>query len=78
MTMVRLKHLAAVAVVALFAAGVASGATYAATSGAAGAKACVTSSGVLELLKGNGTCPAGSAPAVLRPRGRPARPAPPS
>jgi hypothetical protein len=68
------KHIAAVAIAALFAAGVASGATYAATSSAAGAKACVTSSGVLELLKGNGTCPAGSGPAVLGAQG-PAGPA---
>jgi hypothetical protein len=72
--MVLRKHIAAFAVVALSAAGVASGATYAATAGAAGAKACVTSSGVLELLKGNGTCPAGSGPAVLGAQG-PAGPA---
>ncbi len=72
--MVRRKHIAAVAVIALFVAGVASGATYAVTAGAAGAKACVTSSGVLELLKGNGTCPAGSSPAVLGAQG-PAGPA---
>jgi hypothetical protein len=69
--MVHLKHKTAVAIVALFAAGVASGVTYAATTGAAGAKACVTSSGVLELLKGNGTCPAGSGPAVLGAQGPP-------
>ena len=72
--MVRLKHIAAVAVVALLVAGVASGVTYAANTGAAGAKACVTSSGVLELLKGNGTCPGGSGPAILGAQG-PAGPA---
>jgi hypothetical protein len=72
--MVSRKHIAAVAVVALIAAGIASGATYAATTAAAGAKACVTSSGILELLKGNGTCPAGSSPAVLGAQG-PAGPA---
>jgi hypothetical protein len=72
--MARRKHIAAVTLVALLAAGVASGATYAATAGGAGAKACVTSSGVLELLKGNGTCPAGSGPAVLGAQG-PAGPA---
>jgi hypothetical protein len=67
--MVRTKQIAVVATVALFAAGIASGATFAATTGAEGAKACVTSGGALKLLMGNGSCPAGSSPAVLGAQG---------
>ena len=73
-TMMHLKQLAAVAIVAVVAGGVASGATYAATTGTAGAKACVTSSGILKLVNGNGSCPSGSSPAVLGAQG-PAGPA---
>ena len=67
--MVRAKQMALGAIVAIIAAGVASGATYAATTAGTGAKACVTSGGALELLKGNGTCPSGSSPAVLGAQG---------
>ena len=72
--MMHLKQIAAGAIVAVVAAGVASGATYAATTGTAGAKACVTSSGNLKLVNGNGSCPSGSSPAVLGAQG-PAGPA---
>ena len=67
--MIHLKQIGAVAIVAIVAAGVASGATYAATTGTAGAKACVTSSGILKLVNGNGSCPSGSSPAVLGTQG---------
>jgi len=74
MTMVSIKRIAAIVFVATLAAGVASEVTYAATATSSGARACETGAGVLELLKGNGTCPAGSSPAVLGAQG-PAGPA---
>jgi hypothetical protein len=43
----------------------ATGITYAATAGNGGAKACVTSGGLLALPKSNGSCPSGDSATVL-------------